>query len=228
MDLFTSLLRLACSGGAAYIQSRNMRDPVARLYYLMEAQQVEYGAAEFIKTLSKRATAEGDIWLAKQLDLHAIDEEKHGKVFGHALEQLTQGKKIESPKRNPFYSAYLEGYSQEKLQAENIDWVVFMGSMYVLEQDSSREFVHMANALPEDNRCLINLKKGMMNIAQDEKRHAGYLYEAMQRRMGRSVELWIDQWRTRQVQAILTITGEFIRGTQRPLIRQDGALFSWS
>jgi rubrerythrin len=228
MDLVTSLFRLACSGGAAYIQSRNMRDPVARLYYLMEAQQVEYGAAEFIKTLSKRATAEGDTWLAKKLDLHAIDEEKHGKVFAHALEQLTQGKKIDAPKRNPFYSAYLEGYSQEKLQAEKIDWVVFMGSMYVLERDSSREFVHMANALPEDNRCLINLKKGMMNIAEDEKRHAGYLYEAMQRRMGSAVDRWIDQWHTRQVQAILTITGEFMRGVQRPIIPQDGALFSWS
>jgi len=228
MDLLTSVLRLACSGGAAYINSRNIRDPKARLAYLMEAQQVEYGAASFIRILSKRAADEGDTWLSEKLAFHAIDEEKHGKIFAHALEQLTEKQQIENPPRNPFYSAYLEGYSKEELQAEKIDWVVFMGSMYVLERDSSREFAHMANALPDDDRCLKNLKKGMYNIAEDEKKHAGYLYEAMRRRMGLQAEDWVQHWRSRQVQAILTITSEFVRGIERPLMAQDGALFSWS
>ncbi|MBP5971186.1 ferritin-like domain-containing protein [Brasilonema sp. CT11] len=226
MDFFTNLLRIACSGGAAYFQSRSIRDPMTRLSTLIEAQQVEYGAAYFIEALTKRATLEGDTWLAKNLTLHAMDEMNHGKIFDHALKQLTQ-EKLERP-RNPFYTVYLEGYAQQDLQPETVEWTVFMGSMYVLERDSSREFLHMANAIPEENRCLINLKKGMLKIAEDEKYHAAYLYEGMQRRMGSAVDKWVDEWRTRQVKAILAITGDFILGSERPAMPQDGSLFSWS
>lgn len=98
------------------------------------------------------------------------------------------------------------------------------GSTYILELDASKDFVRMANVLPEDEPTSRNLKKGMLSIANDETGHAAYLYEAMTRRMSEkaAVEKLVDEWRTRKVNAMLAMVGGLIqRNGKMPSMVQD-------
>src|ERR687885_2167412 len=135
-----------------------------------------------------------------------------------------QGKSNEN-KRSPFFGAYYEAYSQEDLKPQNIDWLVFLGSTYILELDASKDFVRMANVLPEDELTSRNLKKSILSVAQDETGHAAYLREAMERRLSAdAVERLIDEWRTRKVNAILAMVTNLIqKGGKSPSLVQDGA-----
>lgn len=83
----------------------------------------------------------------------------------------------------------------------------------------------MANVLPEDNPRSRNLKIGILSVAQDETRHAAYLYEALNRRLSPSeAQEVIDQWRTRKVNALWAMVGNlFQKGGQSPSLVQDGA-----
>ncbi len=227
MNIVTYLLHLICSGVSAYLAAYLIRDPLSRPQALAEAELAESGSVPYFQALSDRAAAEGDSWLADKLASHAADEERHGKIFAHALKQHI-GEKWEVPKRNVFYTLYLKEYSPANLQPQTIDWSVFLGSMYILELDASKEIARMANVLPESDRLTANLKKGLSSIAQDEVRHAAYLYEAMQRRMGQdAVERTINEWRNRQIQAYITMAMDVIQGVERPSMVQDGALYSW-
>jgi rubrerythrin len=227
MNSVTYLLHLICSGVSAYLAAYLIRDPLTRPNALAEAELAESGSVPYFQALSVRAAAEGDAWLAEKLASHAADEERHGRIFAHALKQHI-GEKWEVPKRNVFYALYLKEYSPASLQPHTIDWSVFMGSMYILELDASKEIARMANVLPESDRLTANLKKGLSSIAKDEVRHAAYLYEAMQRRMSQNaVERTINKWRTRQVQAYVTMAMDVIQKEKRPAMAQDGALYSW-
>lgn len=227
MNIVTYLLNLICSGVSAYLAAYLIRDPLTRPNALAEAELAESGSVPYFQALSARAAAEGDAWLAEKLASHAADEERHGKIFAHALKQHI-GEKWEIPKRNIFYTLYLQEYSLASLQPHTIDWSVFMGSMYILELDASKEIARMANVLPESDRLSANLKKGLSSIAKDEVRHAAYLYKAMQRRMSQdTVDRIINEWRTRQIQAYLTIAMDVIQGVERQAMPQNGALYSW-
>jgi rubrerythrin len=200
-------------------------------------QLAESGSVPYLKALSERAAAEGDAWLSEKLALHASDEERHGQIFAHSLKQLNKqvidfkrlpktnedGKSNER-KRSPFFEAFYEGYSQEDLKPQNVDWLVFLGSTYILELDASKDFVRMANVLPEDETTSRNLKKGMLSIAKDETGHAAYLREAMERRLRTdAVQQLIDEWRTRKVDAMLSmITNLMQKGEKTPSLVQDG------
>jgi rubrerythrin len=200
-------------------------------------QLAESGSVPYLKALSERAAAEGDAWLSEKLALHASDEERHGQIFAHSLKQLNKqvidfkrlpktnedGKSNER-KRSPFFEAFYEGYSQEDLKPQNVDWLVFLGSTYILELDASKDFVRMANVLPEDETTSRNLKKGMLSIAKDETGHAAYLREAMERRLSAdAVQQLIDEWRTRKVDAMLAmITNLMQKGGKTPSLVQDG------
>lgn len=235
MNLLTYVLHLAGSGASAYILARQMRDPLTRPNVLAGFQLAESGAVPMLTTLSQRAAAEGDEWLAIKLATHAADESKHGQIFAHALKQLnkqvidfknlpkttSEGKRQQ---RSPFFAAYFEGYSQEQLKPEAIDWIVFMASTYILELDASKDFTRMANVLPEDELTSRNLKKGILSIAEDETGHASYLYEAMLRRLPRAeVEKLVDEWRTRKVNALLAmVKGMMQRDNNQPNLVQDG------
>lgn len=83
-----------------------------------------------------------------------------------------------------------------------------------MELDGSKDFARMANVLPEDETSC-HLKKGLLSIAKDETGHAAYLYEAMMRRLPAvDVQKLVDEWRTRKVNALLTITAEaFLQGS---------------
>jgi rubrerythrin len=234
MNFLTNLLHLAGSGATAYILASNLRDPLTRPNTLAGFQLAESGSVPFLEALAKRATAEGDTWLAEKLSIHAIDERRHGQIFANALKQL--GKKVidfkdlpqdkaKENRRSPFFATYFDGYSQEDFKAENIDWIVFMGSTYILELDAAKDFVRMANVLPEDEAIDRNLKKGILSIAADETRHANYLREAMERRLSTiEVETIIDQWRIRKVNAIWAMVGNFIqKGGQTNNMVQDRA-----
>ncbi|MBD2058551.1 ferritin-like domain-containing protein [Oculatella sp. FACHB-28] len=236
MNLFTQIFHLVGSGAVAYITARNMRDLQTRPNLLAGFQLAESGSVPFLEALSQRAAAEGDDWLAEKLSRHAQDERKHGQIFAHALKQLnkqvidfkqvpqtTAEGKPDERRRSPFFDAYFEGYSRENMSPEKIDWLVFLGSTHILELDACKDFARMANALPDDPQS-VNLKKSILSIAQDEKGHAAYLLEAMERRLPHNqVIALVDEWRTRKVNALLAMVGNLIqRNGQQPSLVQDG------
>jgi rubrerythrin len=238
MNLITQVLHLIGSGAVAYISARNMRDLATRPNTLAGLQLAESGAVPFLEALRDRAAAEGDAWLAERLDRHASDERRHGQIFAHALKQLnkqvidfksvpqtTPDGKPDERRRSPFFDAYFEGYSREALSPAEIEWNVFLASTYILELDASKDFVRMANALPESDRTSANLKQGILSVAQDETGHAAYLREAMARRMPpATVDELIAHWRTRKVNAMLSMIGSLMqRNGQTPTLVQDGA-----
>lgn len=141
-----------------------------------------------------------------------------------SLPKTTPDGKPNERRRSPFFEAYFQGYSQEDLAPQNIDWVRFMASTYILELDASKDFARMANVLPEDDATSRNLKKGMLSIAADETRHAAYLREAMERRLPEdTVQSLIDEWRTRKVNAMLAMVSNLMqKGGKTQSLVQDG------
>lgn len=224
MNVLTQLLHLAGSGATAYITAFNLRNLETRPNMLAGLQLAESGSVPFLEALHDRAEAEGDSWLAEKLMLHANDERRHGQIFAHALKQLNKQaidltnlpktKPDGTPderRRSPFFDAYFEGYSQEQLNPQNIDWAVFFASTYILELDASQDFLRMARAL-RDDPLSANLCKGLESIAQDEHRHASYLREAMERRFSYSeVNRQIDKWRTCKVNAMLAMVTNIVQ-----------------
>jgi len=237
MNFFTHILHLIGSSAVAYYSASSIRDPKTRPNVLAGFQLAESGSVPFLTALSERAAKEGDTWLAEKLALHASDEERHGQIFAHGLKQLnkqvidfkslpktTPDGKPNERRRSPFFEAYFQGYSQEDLAPQNIDWVRFMASTYILELDASKDFARMANVLPEDDASSRNLKKGMLSIAADETRHAAYLREAMERRLpADTVQSLIDEWRTRKVNAMLAMVSNLMqKGGKTQSLVQDG------
>ncbi|ERT09868.1 rubrerythrin family protein [Lyngbya aestuarii BL J] len=238
MNLLTQVLHIVGSGASAYITARNLRDTQTRPNLLAGFQLAESGSVPFLEKLRDRAFAEGDTWLAEQLGRHANDEKRHGQIFAQALkrhdkqvidfkQQAQQQDKQDKKERqrSPFFDAYFKDYSAEQLKAENIDWIVFMGSTYILELDASKDFVRMANVLPDDDLVTASTKKGILSVAQDETRHAAYLLEALHRRLTPAeVANIIDEWRSRKVDALLAMVSNFVerQGQMRSLV-QDAA-----
>ena len=237
MNFLTHVMHLVGSGAVAYFTASQIRDPLTRPNILAGFQLTESGSVPFLQALSERAAAEGDVWLAEKLAKHASDENRHGQIFAHALKQL--GKQVidlkqvpqtkpdgqpDERRRSPFFAAYFEGYTSEQFKPDTLDWLVFMASTYILELDASKDFVRMANVLPEDEPTSRNLKKGMLSIAQDETGHAAYLYEAMLRRLpAADVQKLADEWRTRKVNALIaTVSGLLQGGGKTPSMVQDG------
>ncbi|RCJ25538.1 rubrerythrin family protein [Nostoc minutum NIES-26] len=237
MNFLTYLMHLAGSGVNAYYFATQIRDSKTRPNVLAGFQLAESGSVPFLSALSDRAAAEDDTWLAQKLAKHASDETRHGQIFAHALKQLnkqvidfksqpqTKSASKSQQQRSPFFAAYFEGYAQEQLKPAAINWDVFMASTYILELDASKDFTRMANVLPDDEPTSRNLKLGMLSIAQDETSHAAYLYEAMLRRMSATqVQVLVDEWRTRKVNATFAMIGGILQrnGETRSLV-QDGA-----
>lgn len=237
MNFLTYALHLVSSGATAYITARQIRDPLTRPNVLAGFQLAESGSVPFLTALSQRAAKEGDEWLAEKLAQHASDESRHGQIFAHALKQLnkqvidfknipqtTAEGQPDERRRSPFFAAYFDGYSQEQLKPEMIDWKVFMASTYILELDASKDFARMANVLPEDEPTSRNLKKGLLSIAKDETGHAAYLHEAMMRRMAAvEVQKLVDEWRTRKVNGLLKmVNGLMQRSGKMPSLVKDG------
>ncbi|MEM7759871.1 MAG: ferritin-like domain-containing protein [Cyanobacteria bacterium P01_A01_bin.40] len=234
MDFITSILNTIGSGATAYILASRLRDPQTRPNTLAGFQMAESGAVPFLTTLAERAAAEGDSWLAEKLTIHANDEKRHGQIFAHGLKQL--GKEVKSAtemkqdaakkekKPSPFFSKFYRDYEPESLKAENIDWLVFMASTYILELDASKDFARMATALPDDELKSRNLQQSILSVAQDETRHAAYLYQAMQRRISTAeVNRLIEEWRKRKIDAMFAMVGDMLTtgGNSRSLVK-DG------
>lgn len=237
MDFITSILNTIGSGATAYILASRLRDPQTRPNTLAGFQMAESGAVPFLTKLAARATAEGDTWLAEKLTVHAADEQRHGQIFAHGLKQL--GKEVKTPAEmkqhletksnqaknsSPFFSKFYRGYEPEALKAENIDWLVFMASTYILEFDASKDFARMATALPNDELKSRNLQQSILSVAQDETRHAAYLYAAMQRRLPQmEVDALVSDWRKRKIDAMFAMVGDMIQtgGSSRSLVK-DG------
>ena len=237
MNLLTYTLHLIGSGATAYVMARNMRDRQTRPDLLAGLQLAESGSVPFLEALSQRAIAEGDVWLADNLATHAQDERRHGQIFAHGLKQLnkqvidfkatpktTADSKPDERRRSPFFDAYYQGYGKASLAPDQIDWLVFFASTHILELDACKDFVRMANALPDNDLASINLKKGMLNIAEDEKGHAAYLLEAMERRLPSwDVANLVDQWRSRKVDAMMAMVQSLLqKGGNFPSLAQDG------
>jgi hypothetical protein len=132
--------------------------------------------------------------------------------------------KTDQPKRDPFFDAYFEGFTQEQLNPDEIDWTVFMASTYILELDASKDFARMAQVLPDDEPTSRNLKKGLLSIAADETNHAAYLYEAMTRCLPYAeIQSMIDVWRTRKVNALMASVKNFLQQQGKiPSLVQEG------
>jgi len=237
MNLLTQFLHILGSGASAYIMSSGIRDRQTRPNLLAGFQMAESGAVPFLQGLRDRASAEGETWLAEKLDRHASDEKRHGQIFAHALKQLnkqvidfSQKRETEidsnpdESKRSPFFGAYFEGYSQEQLKPENIPWEVFLASTYILELDASKDFVRIAEALPNDP-ISANIRKGILSVAEDETGHAAYLREAMEHRYGiAKAQDLINEWRTRKVNAMVAGVQNFItKGGKMAQMVEEGA-----
>lgn len=220
MNFLTNILHILGTGASAYILSRSIRDPQTRPDVLANFYVSEANSVPFLEALKERAMREGDQWLSEQLACHAADERKHSRIFAHALKQL--GKEpinIENlpPKKrvNPLFAAYFNGYPREALIPENIDWTVYAGSTYILELDSAKDYARMAQVLPENNPQERKLQIGLLSVAQDEARHATYLYKMLTRRFClKEVESIIEQWRTRKVQAMWSLAGDVIQSSK--------------
>jgi rubrerythrin len=238
MNLLTYTLHLIGSGATAYVTGRNMRDPQTRPDMLAGLQLAESGSVPFLEALSQRAIAEGDLWLADKLTTHAQDERRHGQIFAHGLKQLNKqviefkttaermaDSKPDERRRSPFFDAYYQGYDKSSLAPDRIDWLVFFASTHILELDACKDFVRMANALPDD-LASINLRKGMLSIAEDEKGHAAYLLEAMHRRLpAGDVMALVDQWRSRKVDAMMAMVQSLLqKGSKFPSLARDGGV----
>ena len=237
MNLLTSILNTIGSGATAYIFASRIRDPQTRPNTLAGLQLAESGAVPFLTKLAARATQEGDTWLAEKLTIHAADEKRHGQIFAHGLKQLgkqvmtmeertQQQSKSKEKKPSPFFAKFYRGYDPASLKAENIDWLVFMASTYILEYDASKDFARMATALPEREPKSRNLQQSIISVAQDETRHAAYLYEAMQRRLPQSeVDNLVAQWRQRKIDAMLAMVGSMITGKEvsRSLVKDSAS-----
>ncbi|MFB2891533.1 ferritin-like domain-containing protein [Aerosakkonemataceae cyanobacterium BLCC-F50] len=230
MNFTTNILHILTSSAAAFVTSRNMRDSLTRPSMLAGLQLSESGAVPFLEKLSQRATAEGNTWLAEKLARHAADERRHGQIFAQALKQLNKQvidfkslPKSNNNNRSPFFAAYYQGYSSEDLKPENINWDVFMASTYILELDASKDFVRMANALPEDP-ISNNIKKGILSVAKDETGHAAYLYEALESRLpAAEVVKLTDEWRSRKVNALFAMINDFLqKGGKMNNLARDG------
>ncbi|MEL6929279.1 MAG: ferritin-like domain-containing protein [Cyanobacteria bacterium J06600_6] len=241
MDFITSILNTIGSGATAYILASRLRDPQTRPNTLAGFQMAESGAVPFLTKLAARASAEGDTWLAEKLTIHAADEQRHGQIFAHGLKQLgkevktseemKQQSELESAKStkaknsSPFFGKFYRDYEPADLKAEKIDWLVFMGSTYILEFDASKDFARMATALPNDEQKSRNLQQSILSVAEDETRHAAYLYEAMQRRLPQTeVDTLVADWRKRKIDAMFAMVSDMIQtgGNSRSLVK-DGA-----
>ena len=237
MNLLMQTLHLLGSGASAYITARSLYDPKTRPDLLAGFQLAEAGAVPFLEALSHRALAEGDAWLAERLSRHANDERRHSQIFAQALKQLNKqlidlnpsaDQKAEGnpseQRRSPFMEAYYEGYAKADLSPEKIDWVMFMLSTHILEFDAGKDFVRMAEILPESDLASMNLKKALLSIASDEKRHAAYLLEAAQRRLPYvEVSRLVDHWRERKVKALMAMVGGLLsRQGKIPSLARDG------
>jgi rubrerythrin len=237
MNFLTQILHLVGSGATAYITARHLRDPQTRPNLLAGFQLAESGSVPLLQALSQRAATEGDTWLSERLARHAQDEQRHGQIFAHALKQLNQqvidfkslpkpatDQKPEERRRSPFFAAYFEGHSADDLRPENLQWTTFFASTYILELDACKDFARMAEVLPDSDPASVNLKKGMLSIANDEKRHAAYLKEAMGRYLTEAeVVRLIDDWRTRKVNAMMAMVGNLLqKNGQLPSLVQDG------
>ena len=235
MDFITSILNTIGSGATAYILASRLRDPQTRPNTLAGFQMAESGAVPFLTKLAERANAEGDTWLAEKLTIHAADEKRHGQIFAHGLKQLgkqvktadelKQSSQKKEKNSSPFFGKFYRGYEPESLKAENIDWLVFMASTYILELDACKDFARMATALPEDEPKSRNLRQSILSVAEDETRHAAYLYEAMQRRLPTAeVEALVADWRKRKIDAMFAMVGDMVKtgGNSRSLVK-DGA-----
>ena len=240
MDLITSILNAIGSGATAYILASRLRDPKTRPNTLAGFQMAESGAVPFLTKLAARAEAEGDTWLAQKLTIHAADEKRHGQIFAHGLKQL--GKQVKSSEElksqadttpkpnknknsNSFFGKFYRDYDPADLKAEKIDWLVFMASTYILELDASKDFARMATALPSDELKSRNLTQSILSVADDETRHAAYLYEAMQRRLPQSeVDALVADWRKRKIDAMFAMVSDTLStgGNSRSLVK-DGA-----
>ncbi|MBR8829781.1 MAG: hypothetical protein N5P05_001265 [Chroococcopsis gigantea SAG 12.99] len=231
MNLLTYTLNVLGSGAVAYVTARQLRDTVTRPHILAGFQLAESGAVPFLEALRDRAIADGDQWLAEKLTRHANDEKRHGQIFASALKQM--GKQVmdfksmpknDESRRSPFFEAYFQGYAPEELKATNIDWLVFMGSTYILELDACKDFTRMAGVLPDSHPRERALKQGILSVAKDEERHAQYLYEAMCRKLSESeVNKIIDNWRGRKVDAMFAMVGNFLqKGGKMNNLATDG------
>ena len=235
MNLITSILNTLGSGATAYILASRLRDPQTRPNTLAGFQMAESGAVPFLTKLAERAEAEGDTWLAKKLTIHAADEKRHGQIFAHGLKQLgkqvktmDEMKQEQSEKKqknsSPFFSKFYRDCEPESLKAENIDWLVFMASTYILELDASKDFARMATALPDDEPKSRNLQQSILSVAEDETRHAAYLYEAMQRRLSaKEVDALVAEWRQRKIDAMFAMVGNMFNGGNSRSLVKDGA-----
>jgi hypothetical protein len=238
MNLLTYMMHLVGSGAFAYYSAAQIRDSKTRPNILAGFELAESGSVPFLKSLSERAAAEGDTWLAEKLQQHASDETRHGQIFAHGLKQLnkqvidfknqpqTTSTDKSQQQRSPFFAAFFDGYTATQLKPAVIDWDVFMGSTYILELDASKDFARMANALPDDEPVCRNLKLGILSVAKDETTHAAYLYEAMTRRMSLTqVQKLIDEWRIRKVNATFAFASNLLQGKapNRSLVQDSQA-----
>ncbi|WP_341532202.1 ferritin-like domain-containing protein (plasmid) [Nostoc sp. UHCC 0302] len=233
MNLLTYIMHLAGTGAATYYISTQIRDSKTRPNVLAGLQLSEASSVPFLSLLSERAAKEGNTWLAEKLAKHALDETKHSRIFAHALKQMNKQAVEDQPhleaestskqKPSPFFLAYFDGYTLEELKPTVINWDVFLGSTYILELDSSKDYKTMAKVLPENELSTRNLKKGLLSIAEDEASHAAYLYEGMMQRMSiNQVQKLVDDWRIRKVNSIFRMaTSVFQNDNNARSISQD-------
>ncbi len=205
-----------------------MQDPQLRPHLIASLYLAEAGSAGYLRALSHRARREGDSWLANQLIHHSQDEKHHSTLLLKALHywdkdpiQLTKLPATDPRRRTTFYDSYYHGYATSHLHPQSIGWLTFLSSTYVLEADSVGEFRRLASALPaSDVGCRI-LSRSLHAIANDERRHAQYLLEALsQRQDPPTVAFELEHWRQRKLMATVALVEDFWQDPHVPQLAQ--------
>ncbi|WP_013325519.1 hypothetical protein [Gloeothece verrucosa] len=217
MDLATNILHFLATGASAYILARSIRDSSTRPDVLKRFHISESNAILYLQDLKERAMREGKEWLGEQLERHIADKNKHGEILARTLKSFDQeivdceSLPVEEQVGSLFIE-YFKEYPRQALTPPNIDWIVFAGSTYILELDSSKEYLYMANALPENDLVLREIKSGLIEISQDKKRNANYCYEFLTQYLSNEkVESTVDYWRTQKTKAMWSVAGQVIK-----------------
>ncbi|ACK74051.1 conserved hypothetical protein (plasmid) [Gloeothece citriformis PCC 7424] len=216
MDLKTKILHFWATGASAYILARSIRDSSTRPNVLKRFHLSESNAILYLQDLKERAMREGEGWLEEQLEHHIADKVKHSQMLARTLKLV--GQEVVDCETLPveeqvgsLFIEYFKEYPRQTLTPPNIDWIVFAGSTYILEVDSSKEYLYMAKALPENELIWRGLKSEFIEISQDKKRHANYCHEMLTLRLPlEKVESTVEYWRTQKTKALWSVAGQVI------------------
>lgn len=191
---------------SAYTLALLFRSEVLRPQILKVFERIEVVSLPDLRMLRERAKAEGKLQLYSNLREHVADEEKHSRLFNHALSKCNSKATLidfDSIPINQFADEYFKSFQNWQRHPKHCQWTTFFASSYVLEKQSYKDLTLMAKLLPAKEH---RLKCMLLLIAEDEKKHAAYLLQELQNYYSLpDLSKILDNWRKRRIVALIQI-----------------------